>query len=144
MTRLILLYLVSVSALSSYAEAIYGSEVGVPKESLVRSLNEPVAADGPTLIFKLFSLPSFSNSYYRIEVWSGDGSIKLQEIGEIRNGIEVHEHEDRFRVEDLNSDGYADISLLGGIDKSGKVEKRWYKVWMYQPTAKSFVFQASM
>ncbi len=112
-----------------------------PDEKPVLSITKQIHTGGPTYTFRLFMLTSEGVSRYRILVYSADGSEIVQDLGEVRNGVGVEEHKHAFEVVDVDGDGFADIRLLGGFDKSGNVDKPWYKVWLYQPNTKTYAFR---
>lgn len=110
------------------------------------TVTKKISSEGPTLTFKLFQLsplppvPTTSNRY-RLDVCSEDGSRTIQQLGEFGNAIAVEYRRDSFQILDIDADGFSDIRLLAGFDKSGRYDKPWYKYWVYQPQTQSFVFK---
>lgn len=96
------------------------------QSKLVSTVRKKVVREGPTYDFKLYSVATMSNYHYRIEVYDESGRIIFQSE-EIRNGVRLESKSGRFRIADINSDGYADIKVLGGYSRG----RAWYKVWLY-------------
>jgi hypothetical protein len=103
-------------------------------DRLVKSVKKKVGSKGPTLVFKLYATWSFSNFHYRIDVCEKDGRVLQSE--EFQNEVSLDDGKNAFQITDTNDDGYRDIKVLGG-QKDGKP---WYKVWLYQPATKRFVW----
>jgi hypothetical protein len=104
------------------------------RDRLVTSVAKAV---GPTYIIKLYETPATSNFLYRIDVCDATGARVLQSLT-LRNGVPLRPQDrvDAFQVLDVDGDGFADIKVLGGL-KDGKA---WYKIWLYDPAAKQFVW----
>lgn len=111
------------------------SAQALSQAELVSTVRKKIGPEGPTYVFKLYSVESLSNYHYRIEVCDEDGRIVFQSE-EIRNGVRLEGRPGGFRVVDLNSDGYADVKVLGGYSKG----RAWYKVWLYDSSAQKYVW----
>lgn len=107
----------------------------VSQSNLVSTVRKKIGPEGPTHVFKLYSVESMSNYHYRIEVCDEGGRIVFQSE-EIRNGVRLEGRRGGFRVVDLNSDGYADVKVLGGYSKG----RAWYKVWIYDASTQKYVW----
>lgn len=101
----------------------------------VSTVRKKIVPEGPTYVFKLYSVESLSNYHYRIEVSDEGGRIIFQSE-EIRNGVRLEGKRGRFRIADINSDGYADIKVLGGYSRG----RAWYKVWLYDAGRQKYVW----
>jgi|SRR6185436_4757188 len=96
---------------------------------LVSTVRKKIGPQGPTYIFKLYSVESLSNYHYQIEVCDEGGRIVFRsEV--IRNGVRLEGQRGGFQVVDLNSDSYADVKVLGGYSEG----RAWHKVWLYDPS----------
>ncbi len=115
------------------AARIPAQDWGQPK--LVSTVRKKIVPEGPTHVFKLYSVESLSNYHYRIEVYDESGRVIFQSE-EIRNGVSLEGKSGRFRIADINSDGYADIKVLGGYSRG----RAWYKVWLYDTGRQKYVW----
>lgn len=115
------------------AACIPAQALSQPK--LVSTVRKKIGPQGPTHVFKLYSVESLSNYHYRIEVCDEGERIVFQSE-EIRNGVRLEGRPGGFRVVDLNSDGYADVKVLGGYSKG----RAWYKVWLYDAGTQKYVW----
>jgi hypothetical protein len=106
------------------------------QSKLISTVRKKIGPEGPTYVFKLYSVESLSNHHYRIEVCAEGGRIIFQSE-EIRNGVRLEGRRGGFRVVDVNSDGYADVKVLGRYS-SGQA---WYKVWLYDISTQKYVWE---
>jgi hypothetical protein len=105
------------------------------QSKLVSTVRKKIGPQGPTYIFKLYSVESLSNYHYQIEVCDEGGRIIFQsEV--IRNGVRLEGQRGGFQVVDLNSDSYADVKVLGGYSEG----RAWHKVWLYDPSTQKYVW----
>jgi len=101
--------------------------------NIVVEVQREISAAGPLLYFQLISEHSFSNWHYRIEIRNKAGEI-IQTL-KIRNGIPIQKED--FQLQDLDADGFLDVRVLGGTDKSGQ---KWYKSWRYAEKTKQYTW----
>src|SRR5215216_4666917 len=104
--------LVQSSAIITMAAAIWLTAC-IPAQALsqskiVSTVRKKSGPEGPTFVFKLYSVESLSNYHYRIEVCDEGGRIVFQSE-EIRNGVRLEGRRGGFRVVDVNSDSHADV-----------------------------------
>src|SRR5918992_4219184 len=105
------------------------------QSELVSTVKKKIGPQGPTFVFKLYSIPAFSNYHYRIDVCDGDERIVLQSES-IRNGVRLEGKPKSFQIVDVNSDNYDDIKVLGGYSEG----RAWYKVALYDPDRQEYVW----
>lgn len=118
-----------------HASTLESIKVPVEEPKLIASIKKPVKLGDATYVFKLYSMPTFSNWSYRLDVCSEDGTRVLQSE-QIRNGVSIEDKTDNFQIIDADNDGYLDIKIFGGT--SGN--EPWYKVWLYEPATRRFVW----
>lgn len=107
----------------------------VRQSRLIATVTKQIGAQGPTYVFRLYSVQAFSNYHYLIEIHDKSGK-KVWQSEEIRNGVSLEGKPGSFQIVDVNSDGYDDIKVLGG-HKTGQA---WYKVWLYDRATQKYVW----
>lgn len=113
-----------------------GTVVGdVFPDQFVTRVKKQVSPKGPTFVFEVYQLVSYSNFLYRIDVCNAEDTLVLQSV-EFANGVPLGTDPDALQIADVNGDGYLDIKVLGGR-RDGKA---WYKVWLYEPAKGQFVW----
>ncbi len=88
----------------------------------------------PPVTFRLF-LDQETGKFARIEVLQGEEQPKLVQAIEGFTADLPSEESEYFRTLDANFDGNTDILLLSG---------NTYRVWLYDPTLRSFVFHQQL
>lgn len=118
--------------------AAYIPVQSLSQSKLVLTVRKKIGPEGPTYVFKLYAIESLSNYHYRIEVRDESERIIFQSE-EFRNGVSLEGKSGLFQIVDLNSDGYADIKVLGGYNKG----RAWYKVWLYDASRQKYIWAAA-
>ena len=83
----------------------------------------PIQRDGPWLTIEVTPKGALSNHHYDFHV-TVEG--RSDEHFQVRNGQSITKSE--IRLADLNSDGFLDIMIVGGVDHRGQ---DWYKTLIY-------------
>ena len=76
---------------------------------------------------------ALSNYWYDIEF--RDRADRVVQRLSIRNGVPIQEKD--VELVDLNADGFKDIKVLGGMDRSGA---SWYKTWLWNTEQEKYVW----
>jgi hypothetical protein len=116
------------------AARIPAQDRGQPK--LISTVRKKIWPEGPTRVFKLYAVAACGNYHYRVDVCDAGGSVVLQGLEEIRNGIRLEGRFRPFQVVDVNFDGYADLKVLAGYSEG----RAWYKVWLYDAGRQRYVW----
>jgi hypothetical protein len=103
-------------------------------DQFVTSVKKRLAPRGPTFVFEVYRLPSYSNFLYRVDICNEKGTLVLQSL-EIGNIVPLENDADAFQIVDVDGDGYGDVKVLGGR-RDGKP---WYQVWLYNVEKRRFI-----
>jgi hypothetical protein len=110
-----------------------GDEGKQVSDRTVAEVKREIGSAGPMLSFRLVQEYAFSNWHYRIEIRNKAGAL-IQTL-KIRNGIPIQEGD--LVLQDLNADGFLDLRVPGGTDKSGQ---KWHKSWRYVEETRRYMW----